>query len=129
MNTSSLVYQLLADLIVLAHVAFVVFAVFGGLVAARWRWLVWIHLPAVIWAAIVEFFGWFCPLTPLENWLRQRGGERGYASDFIARYILPTLYPEELTREVQIALGAFVILINLTIYTWIFRTRKTNRDS
>jgi Protein of Unknown function (DUF2784) len=129
MNTSSLLYQLLADLIVLAHVAFVVFAVLGGLLAARWRWLVWIHLPAVIWAAIVEFFGWFCPLTPLENWLRQRGGERGYTSDFIARYILPTLYPEELTREVQIALGAFVILINLKIYTWIFRTRKTNQDS
>ena len=129
MNTSSLLYQLLADLIVLAHVAFVVFAVLGGLLAARWRRLVWIHLPAVIWAAIVEFFGWFCPLTPLENWLRQRGGERGYTSDFIARYILPTLYPEELTREVQIALGAFVILINLTIYIWIFRRKMTSQDS
>ena len=129
MNTSSLLYQLLADLIVLAHVAFVVFAVLGGLLAARWRWLVWIHLPAVIWAAIVEIFGWLCPLTPLENWLRQRGGERGYASDFIGRYILPALYPQELTREVQIALGAFVILINLTIYVWIFRTKRTNRDS
>ena len=129
MNTSSLLYQLLADLIVLAHVAFVVFAVLGGLLAARWRRLVWIHLPAVIWAAIVEFFGWFCPLTPLENWLRQRGGERGYTSDFIARYILPTLYPEELTREVQIALGAFVILINLTIYIWIFRRKMASRGS
>ena len=102
MNTSQLSYQLLADLVVLVHVAFVVFAVLGGLLAARWRRLVWIHLPAVIWAVIVEFFGWVCPLTPLENWLRRRGGQTGYPSDFIAHYILPVLYPEELTREVQI---------------------------
>ena len=128
MNARQIPYQLLADLVVLVHVAFVVFAVLGGLLAARWRRLVWIHLPAVIWAVIVEFFGWVCPLTPLENWLRQRGGERGYGADFIARYILPALYPEELTREVQIALGAFVILINLTIYIWIFRRKRTNRD-
>jgi energy-converting hydrogenase Eha subunit F len=74
----------------------------------------------------VELFGWVCPLTPLENWLRQKGGERGYGSDFVARYILPTLYPEELTREVQIALGVFVILINLVIYSWILRTQKTS---
>ena len=129
MNLSSPPYQLLADLVVLVHVAFVVFAVLGGLLAARWRHLVWIHLPAVIWAALVEVLGWVCPLTPLENWLRQRGGERGYGSDFIARYILPALYPEELTREVQIALGAFVILMNLTIYIWIFRRKRANRDS
>jgi uncharacterized protein DUF2784 len=129
MNTSRLTYQLLADLVVLVHVAFVLFAVIGGLLAARWPRLVWIHLPAVIWAAIVEFFGWVCPLTPLENWLRQRGGERGYGSDFIARYILPTLYPEELTREVQISLGALVILINLTVYTWILRPKRPNRNS
>jgi len=94
----------------------------------RWQGLAWIHLPAVIWATMVELSGWVCPLTPLENWLRQRGGERGYGADFIARYILPALYPEELTREVQMVLGAFVILINLTIYIWIFRTKRTNRD-
>ena len=119
-------YQLLADLVVLAHATFVLFVVFGGLLVVRWHGLAWIHLPAVIWAAIVEFFGWVCPLTPLENWFRQKGGESGYGSDFVARYILPTLYPEELTREVQVALGVFVILINLVIYTWIFRAQKTN---
>jgi hypothetical protein len=117
---------MLADLVVLAHAAFVLFVVFGGLLIVRWHNLVWIHLPAVIWAAIVELFGRVCPLTPLENWLRQKGGERGYGSDFVARYILPTLYPEELTREVQIALGVFVILINLVIYSWILRTQKTS---
>lgn len=129
MKASLLTYQLLADLVVLVHAAFVVFVVLGGLLALRWQRLAWIHLPAAIWAAIVEFFGWVCPLTPLENWLRQRGEESGYGSDFVAHYIFPTLYPEELTREVQIALGVFVILINLAIYTWIFRAQKTNRDS
>jgi hypothetical protein len=76
MNPSLPPYQLLADLVVLVHVVFVIFTILGGLLAARWRRLAWIHLPAVIWGAIVELFGWVCPLTPLENWLRQRGGER-----------------------------------------------------
>jgi uncharacterized protein DUF2784 len=124
MNALQIPYPLLADLIVLVHVAFVVFAVLGGFLALRWHRFVWIHLPAVIWAAIVELFGWVCPLTPLENWLRTRGGQAGYPSDFIAHYILPMLYPEELTREVQITLGVFVLLINLLIYTWIFSRRR-----
>jgi Protein of Unknown function (DUF2784) len=128
MNARQIPYQLLADLVVLVHVAFVVFAVLGGLLAARWRRLVWIHLPAVIWAVIVEFFGWVCPLTPLENWLRRRAGQAVYPSDFIAHYILPVLYPEELSREVQITLGALVLLINLSVYTWIFRRKKTTRN-
>jgi len=129
MNTLQIPYQRLADLVVLVHVVFVVFAVLGGLLAARWRRLVWIHLPAVIWAAVVEVLGWACPLTPLENWLRRKGGQGGYPSDFIAHYILPVLYPEELSREVQITLGAFVLLINLSIYIWIFRCKKTTQNS
>ena len=128
MNAAQIPYQLLADLIVLVHVAFVVFVVSGGLLAARWHRLVWIHLPAVFWAAIVEFFAWVCPLTPLENWLRRRAGEAGYPSDFIAHYILPVLYPDELTREVQIALGVFVLLINLIIYGWILRAKIRTGD-
>jgi Protein of Unknown function (DUF2784) len=128
MNAAHVPYQLLADLIVLVHVVFVIFAVVGGLLAARWRCFVWIHPPAVIWAAIVEFFGWVCPLTPLENWLRRRGGQGGYPSDFIAHYILPVLYPEGLTREVQIALGMIVVLLNLAIYAWIFRNKMRIRD-
>ena len=124
MNALQIPYQLLADLIVLGHVAFVVFAVLGGLLALRWQRLVWIHLPAVIWAAIVELFGWVCPLTPLENWLRSRGGQTVYPSDFIGHYILPLLYPEELTREVQITLGVFVLVINVAIYIWAFRRRR-----
>ena len=129
MSTAQTIYPLLADLVVLFHVAFVVFAVLGGLLALRWQRFLWIHLSAVVWAASVEFAGWVCPLTPLENWLRERGGENAYRSDFIARYILPVLYPEGLTRELQIALGVFVILVNLAIYSWVLRsgTRTNNR--
>src|SRR5215831_17406047 len=125
MTALQIPYQLLADLIVLVHVAFVVFAVLGGFLALRWHRFVWIHLAAVIWAAIVELFGWMCPLTPVENWLRRRVGQAGYSSDFIAHYILPMLYPERLTREVQIALAIFVRQINLSIYSRIFRRKKT----
>jgi len=122
MSAAPNIYRLLADLVVLAHLGFVVLAVLGGLLALKWRRFVWIHLSAVIWAATVEFFGWVCPLTPLENRLRARAGEAAYSSDFIARYLLPVLYPEGLTRELQIALGIFVIVVNLAIYGWVFRS-------
>jgi Protein of Unknown function (DUF2784) len=120
-NISALTYQLLADLLVLGHLTFVGFAVLGGLLALRWRRVVWIHLGAVIWAATIEFSGWICPLTPLEIWLRQRAGEAGYRSDFVAHYLLPVLYPEGLTRGVQIMLGVFVLVVNLAVYGWILR--------
>ncbi len=56
-----------ADLIVILRLSFVVFVLFGGLLALRWWQVVWIHLPAVAWGAVAEFGGWICPLTPLEN--------------------------------------------------------------
>ncbi len=118
------IYSVLADAVVLGHVAFVLFAVFGGLLAIRWRRAMWIHLLAVVWAALVEFSGWICPLTPLENWFREKAGEAGYRSDFIARYVFPVLYPEGLTREIQIALGISVLAVNLAIYSWVLRLDK-----
>jgi hypothetical protein len=129
MSTAQTIYPLLADLVVLFHLAFVVFAVLGGLLALKWRRFLWIHLSAVVWAATVEFTGWVCPLTPLENWLRERGGGDTYNSDFIARYILPVLYPQGLTRELQIVLGILVIVVNLAIYSRVLRsgTKAHNR--
>ena len=122
MSAVANMYRLLADLVVLTHVGFVVFVVLGGFLVLRWRGAMWIHLLAVIWAAAVEFFGWACPLTPLENWLRVKAGEAAYSSDFVARYLLPVLYPEGLTRALQLALGVFVIVVNLAIYGWMFRS-------
>ncbi|UCC72834.1 MAG: DUF2784 domain-containing protein [Gemmatimonadota bacterium] len=109
----------LADLVVIAHLAFVVFAVGGALLVLRWRRVMWVHVPAVIWAALIEYAGWVCPLTPLEKWLRVQGGGSGYYGGFVGHYILPILYPRGLTREVQIVLGTVVVLINVGIYGWL----------
>ena len=107
---------MMANLIVLVHFAFVVFVVLGGLLALRWPRVVWLHVPAVVWGALVEFTGWICPLTPLENRLRAAAGETSYDGDFIAHYILPALYPNGLTRSDQLMLGALALGINIAIY-------------
>jgi len=121
-------YRLLADLVVVVHFAFVLFVILGGFLVARRRRLMPFHLAAAIWAALIEFSGWICPLTPLENRLRAKSGSDGYQSDFVAHYILPILYPEGLTRETQIALGTFVIVTNLAIYAWVLR-HNTGRNA
>ena len=114
-------YQLFADLVILIHGAFVGFVLLGGLLALRWRLVVWVHLPAAVWGAIVELSGWICPLTPLENWLRAQAGETRDNGDFIANYLLPILYPYALTRESQMIMGIGVIVLNATIYWWLWR--------
>jgi hypothetical protein len=114
-------YSWLADLTLCLHVGFVLFVVFGGLLVLRWRRIVWLHLPAAIWGAVVEFTGWICPLTPLENWLRALGGEATYRSDFIAQYLLPVLYPEDLTQDLQLLLGTGVVILNAAVYWWLWR--------
>ena len=119
-----MIFRLLADLVVLIHLAFVIFVVLGGLLALKWRWVVWLHLPAAVWGALIEFGGWICPLTPLENWLRQQGGEQGYVGGFIQHYIVPVLYPTGLTREIQIVLGLTVVILNLVVYALIFRQAR-----
>ena len=114
-------YPFLADLVLIVHLAFVVFVLCGGLLVLRWRWIAWLHLPAAVWGAVVEFSGWICPLTPLENWLRAQVGQTGYRSDFVAYYLLPVLYPDDLTRDVQLMLGTVVLAINISVYGWLWR--------
>lgn len=120
-----MLYRIAADFVVALHFAFIVFAVAGGfLVIWRKRWAL-LHVPAFSWAVLISFAGWVCPLTPLENWLRQRGGEAGYETSFIEHYLLPIIYPGELTRGIQIFLGLFVLILNVSIYSWvIFRRRR-----
>jgi len=117
-------YNLLADGVVLIHLAFVLFAVLGALLIIRWRKVLWLHLPAAVWAAWIEFSGKICPLTPLENWLRMRGGGSGYAGDFVGHYLMPILYPSGLTPKVQFVLGGVVIGVNLIIYGYVFLIKK-----
>jgi hypothetical protein len=111
-----MVYKTLADLVLLAHLAFVAFVVIGGAAVLTWPRLTWVHLPAVIWAVLIEYAGWICPLTPLENALRQAGGEAAYAGGFVEHYVVPVLYPTELTRTVQVVLGSVVLLLNALVY-------------
>ena len=112
-------YRLLAEGVVLLHAAFVVFAVAGGLLVLRWRRAAWLHLPAAAWAAGIEFGGCFCPLTTLENYLWDRGGASPYTGGFVEHYIVPVLYPEDLTRGLQVAIGAGVLAVNLGVYAWV----------
>ena len=112
-------YAFLAGAVVLAHLLFVIFAVSGALLALRWRWIPWIHLPAVAWAAFIEFSGGICPLTPLENDLRGAAGLEYYSGDFIARYLFPVLYPDGLTRQAQFIFGVLVLALNGAAYGWL----------
>ncbi|MDX1571820.1 MAG: DUF2784 domain-containing protein [Xanthomonadales bacterium] len=109
-------YRIAADLLVVIHGLFIVFVVTGGFLVLWRRWVAWIHLPTAVWGAVIEFAGWICPLTPLENHFRMLAGQKGYAGGFIEHYLIPVIYPDELTRGVQLALGLFVIVINGVAY-------------
>jgi hypothetical protein len=111
-----LLFNFLADLVVILHLLFVFFVLLGGFLVLWKSWFAWYHVPAVLWAACIEFFGWICPLTPLENMLRGRGGIAGYHGGFVEHYIVPALYPASLTRQMQINLGIIVLSINIGIY-------------
>jgi hypothetical protein len=120
-------YRLLADLVLIVHAGFVAFVVLGALLALRWPRIAWVHVPVVLWGAGIEFLGGICPLTPLENHWRRLAGELGYPGDFVEHYLLSALYPDGLTRQVQLSLGALVLLINVAIYAWIFWRRRSDR--
>jgi len=117
-------YHLLADLVVIIHLTFVLFSVAGALLVIGWRKIFYLHLPAAVWAVWIEFSGKICPLTPLEKWLRIKGGDAGYSGDFVGHYILSILYPSGLTREVQFILGGVVVGLNIIIYGYILFPRK-----
>ncbi len=124
-----MVYQIAADTVVVLHLVFVLFAVLGSLLILWRRYLLWLHLPAMIWAAWIEFRGGLCPLTPLENWLRRQGGMAGYQGGFIEHYVEPLLYPPGLTRTTQLILGAAVLIINCGLYgLLLFRVWRDGRS-
>ena len=119
-----MIYQLIADLVVAIHFAFIVFVLLGGLLLYRWRWVIWLHLPSVIWGVMIVFVGWICPLTPLENMLREAAGAEASQETFIEHYLMPIIYPSGLHRESFIAMAAVVIMINLIVYALVFIRRK-----
>ena len=117
-------YRLCADAVVVVHLAFVVFVVCGGLLVLWRRWMAFVHLPAAVWGVFIEFSGRICPLTPLENHLRALAGGAAYSGDFVERYLMPVLYPPDLRRDVQIALGMFALAVNAGIYFCAWRRTR-----
>lgn len=123
-------WGILADAVLVFHLGFIVFVVVGGFAAVRWPRVAWLHLPCALWGAAVEFIDGVCPLTPLENTLREMAGGSAYSTTgFVERYLVPLVYPGALTRELQIALGAAVIAVNLVAYTLVLRARRSPSGS
>lgn len=117
-------FSLAAEAIVILHLGFIIFVVMGALLVLKRRWILFLHIPAALWGALIEFQGWGCPLTPLENSLRAAAGQAGYSEGFIGHYLLPIIYPGSLTPELQITLGIIVIAVNLALYGWVIIKRR-----
>jgi len=124
-----MVSNILADLILLSHFLFVLFAVLGGLFVLYKRWFLWLHLPAVLWSAVVNLAGWICPLTPLENSFRAAAGQAGYQGGFIEHYIAPLIYPGGMTRELELIAGVSVLVWNGLLYTFVIFRRRCGRQT
>ena len=118
------VFRVAVDVIVALHAAFTLFVALGALLVLRWPRVMWVHLPAAAWGVLIEFSGWVCPLTPLENALRLRAGDAAYSGDFIQHYVVPALYPANLTRATQLVIGSAALLANALIYGCLLRRRR-----
>jgi hypothetical protein len=119
-----MLYSALANAVLVLHAAFVVFVLFGGLLALHWRRLPWLHLPSVLWVILIELNGWICPLTPLENRLREAAGAQGYSGGFIEHYLLPLVYPPGLTPGLQALFAAIVTGVNIAVYGLLWSRRR-----
>jgi hypothetical protein len=120
-------YKFLADALVVFHMCFVGFVLFGAAIVLRWRKAIWLHLPAVAWGLFIELSHHICPLTPLENSLRAWGGAATYQGGFVNHYIMPVLYPHGLTHRMQFALAVVILVLNGAAYGWLIARRRSRR--
>jgi len=118
-----MVYGVLADVVVVVHLAFIVFVAVGGLIAWRRPWVLWLHVPSVVWGVAIVMVGFSCPLTPLEKTLRRLADEEGYGGGFVDRYIEGVVYPESLTPLLR-ALAAVAVVVG---YAGLYRRRRAGR--
>lgn len=124
-----MIYRFLADAVLIIHLLFIGFVIFGGLLALRSPWITLVHIPAACWGAFIELTGGLCPLTVMEVEFRRIAGDAGYSGSFIEHYLLHVIYPAGLTRDIQFWLAGFVILINVAIYgnlvyrLWVSRSK------
>ena len=120
-------YRLATELTLIFHLLFILFVLFGGLLALRKNFWIWLHIPAVLWGLWVEWAGWLCPLTPLENYFRRRASIPEYPESFIEHYLVSMIYPEQLTVSLQWFLGGILLIVNLLIYFYVFRLRNKHQ--
>jgi hypothetical protein len=123
-----MIYRFLADLLLIVHLLFILFVLFGGFLILWKKWIIPIHLVCASWGVAIELFRWVCPLTPLENDMRMLSGQAGYEGGFIEHYLMPIVYPGQLTPDIQFILGSLVMLTNIFIYYFVVqRIRKRKR--
>jgi cytochrome c biogenesis protein CcdA len=122
-----MLYRIAADGLVLFHLLFILFVLFGGLLVLKWRWLIWGHLPVAAWGVSVEILHLTCPLTEWENRMRLAAGQTGYGGGFIEHYVWPVIYPAGLTPTIQLALGSVVLAVNVLVYLRLFKLWKLRR--
>ena len=120
-------WDILADIVLLLHLGFILFVILGGFFVCRWTWLPWVHLPAAAWGIAIEWGDWICPLTYVENWLRQFNRESGYPDGFIEHYLIPIIYPVGLTPEIQTYLGLGVLITNMIAYSFAWQCLFTEK--
>lgn len=124
-----MIYRLLADAVAVAHAGFVLFVAVGGFLVLWRRRVAWLHVPAALYGAALEFFGWICPLTPLEQGLRRSAGQAGYAGGFIDHYLRELIYlPGPVWNDLRFWLGGLVLVGNAAIYLWVWKTLRRREE-
>jgi hypothetical protein len=118
--------SLAADFLLLLHLAFILFVALGAFLVLKWPRIAWLHIPCALWGMAIEFGGWICPLTPLEQHFLKLAGEAGYSGGFLEHYIWPLVYPDNLTRGMQVGLGLAVLVVNLLVYGIVLARHKRN---
>ena len=117
-------YEIVANLTLIIHFAFILFVIFGALLFFASVKIIFIHVPALIWGSYIELTNSICPLTYLENWFLHKANLTTYSEGFIQNYLIPIVYPMNLTKDLQIYLGITLIVINIIIYAFIFNKLK-----
>jgi hypothetical protein len=120
-------YRIAADIIMLLHMLFTLFVMFGSLLALYKRWIVWLHIPVVLWGVAIAVIGWICPLTPLENAIRIAAGQEGYSGGFVEHYLITIIYPDGLTRRGQLILAGLIIVVNILLYGFVLRKKRAKK--
>ncbi len=108
-------FSAMASCVLVVHALFILWVVFGAVIARHRPVLRWIHIASLVWGILFELFPWPCPLTLLENWLEVQAGITPYQGSFLVHYLDKLVYPEISVTALTIA-GVTICVANLLIY-------------